>query len=88
MQPLQEMQIRDDPKKGLQDVRSFLGACNFYRRHIHSFTYSSACTAVTAVEEEVASREDSGAPAAGGNRMAGVRTEAVTRAKDGRTTGG
>ena len=36
------MQIRDDPKKGLHDVRSFVGACNFYRRHIHNFTYSSA----------------------------------------------
>ena len=42
MQPLQDMQIRDDPKKGLHDVRSFIGACNFYRRHIHNFTYSSA----------------------------------------------
>ena len=30
MQPLQDMQIRDDPKKGLQDVPSFIGACNFY----------------------------------------------------------
>ena len=29
-------------KKGLHDVRSFVGACNFYRRHIHNFTYSSA----------------------------------------------
>ena len=29
MQPLQDMQIRDDPKKGLHDVRSFIGACNF-----------------------------------------------------------
>ena len=38
MQPLQDMQIRDDPKKGLHDVRSFVGACNFYRRHIHNFT--------------------------------------------------
>ena len=28
MQPLQNMQIRDDPKKGLQDVRSFVGACD------------------------------------------------------------
>ena len=28
MQPLQDMQIRDDPKKGLHDVRSFVGACN------------------------------------------------------------
>ena len=42
MQPLQDMQVRDDPKKGLHDVRSFVGACNFYRRHIHNFTYSSA----------------------------------------------
>ena len=42
MQPLQDMQIRDDPKKGLHDVRSFVGACNFYRRHIHNFTYCSA----------------------------------------------
>ena len=36
------MQICDDPKKGLHNVRSFLGACNFYRRHIHNFTYPSA----------------------------------------------
>ena len=31
MQPLQDMQIRDDPKKGLHDMRSILGASNFYR---------------------------------------------------------
>ena len=42
MQPMQDMQIRDDPKKGLHDVRIFIGACNLYRRHIHNFTYSSA----------------------------------------------
>ena len=42
MQPLQDMQIRDNPKKGLHDVRSVIGACNFHRRHIHNFTYSSA----------------------------------------------
>ena len=42
MQPLRDMQIRDDPKKGLHDVRSFVGACNFYRREIQKFTYSSA----------------------------------------------
>ena len=42
MQPLQDMQIRDDPKKGLHGARSFVGACNFYRRNIHNFTYSSA----------------------------------------------
>ena len=33
---------REDPKKGLQDVRSFIGACNFYRRHIKNFTHTSA----------------------------------------------
>ena len=42
MQPLQDMQIPDDPRKGLHVVRSFIGACNFYRRHIHNDTYSSA----------------------------------------------
>ena len=42
MQLLQQMQIRDDPNKGLHDVRSFVGACNFYRQQIHIFTYSSA----------------------------------------------
>ena len=29
MQPLQDMQIPDDPKKGLHDVKSFVGPCNF-----------------------------------------------------------
>ena len=43
IQPLQDMQIRDDPKNGLHDVRSLVGARNFYWRHIHNFTYSSAC---------------------------------------------
>ena len=42
MQPLQDMHIRDDPRKGLHDVRNFIGACNFYRHHIHNFAYSSA----------------------------------------------
>ena len=41
MQPLQDMQIPNDPKKGLHDVRSFVGACNFYRRHMHNLIYSS-----------------------------------------------
>ena len=41
MQPLQDMQIVD-PKRGLHNVRSFVGDCNFYGRHIHSVTYSSA----------------------------------------------
>ena len=30
------------PKKGLHDVRTFIGACNFYRRHIKNSTYTSA----------------------------------------------
>ena len=42
MQPLQDMHIRDDPKKGLHDVRSFISARYIYRRHIQNFTYSSA----------------------------------------------
>ena len=42
MQPLQDKQIRDDPKKGLHDVRSFVGAGDFYRQQINNFTYSSA----------------------------------------------
>ena len=42
MQPLQDMQIADDPGKGLHDVRSFVGACNLYRPYTHNFTYSSA----------------------------------------------
>ena len=42
IQPLKDMQICDDPKKGLNDVRSFVGACKFYGRHIHNLTYSSA----------------------------------------------
>ena len=32
----------EDPKKGLHAVCSFIGACNFYRRHIKHFTYTSA----------------------------------------------
>ena len=42
MQPLQDMQIRDDPKKGLHNVRIFVRACNFTRQHIRNFTYSFA----------------------------------------------
>ena len=41
MQPLQDMQLRDDPKKGLHQVRSLIGSCNLHRRRIHNFTYSS-----------------------------------------------
>ena len=41
--PLMDAKVRhEDPKKGLHDVRSFIGACNFYGRHIKNFTYTSA----------------------------------------------
>ena len=41
--PLMDAKARhQDPKKGLHDVRSFNGACNFYRRHIKNFTYTRA----------------------------------------------
>ena len=41
--PLMDAKVRhEDPKEGLHDVRSFIGACNFYRRHIKNFTYTSA----------------------------------------------
>ena len=42
-EPLMDAKVRhEDPKKGLHDVRSFIGACNFYGRHIKNFTYTSA----------------------------------------------
>ena len=42
-EPLMDAKVRqEDPKKGLHDVRSFIGAWNFYRRHIKNFTYTSA----------------------------------------------
>ena len=41
--PLMDAKVRhEDPKKGLHDVRSFIGACIFYRRHIKNFTHTSA----------------------------------------------
>ena len=41
--PLMDAKVRhQDSKKGLHDVRSFIGACNFYCRQIKSFTYTSA----------------------------------------------
>ena len=41
--PLMDAKVRhEDPKKGLHDVRSFIGAYNFHRRHIKNFTYTSA----------------------------------------------
>ena len=36
MQPLCDMQICDDPKKGLHNLRSFVDACNLYRCQVHS----------------------------------------------------
>ena len=41
--PRMDAKVRHkDPKKGLHDVGSFIGACNFYCRHIKNFTYTSA----------------------------------------------
>ena len=41
--PLMDAKVRhEDPKKGLHDVDSFIGACTFYRRHIKNFTYTCA----------------------------------------------
>jgi hypothetical protein len=42
VQPLQSATITDDRTKGVQCIRSFVGAVNLYRRHVKSFTYSSA----------------------------------------------
>ena len=41
--PLMDAKVRhEDPKKGFHDVRSLIGACNFWRRHIKNFTYTRA----------------------------------------------
>ena len=41
--PLMDTQVRhQDPKKGLREFRSFIGACNLYRLCIKNFTYTSA----------------------------------------------
>ena len=39
--PMLKASIRDDKTRGVKDIRAFLGSCNFYRRHIPTFTYSS-----------------------------------------------
>ena len=39
--PLLKATIRDHPVQGVKDIRAFIGSCNFYRRHIRNFTYSS-----------------------------------------------
>ena len=42
-EPLMNAKVRhEDPKEGLHNVRSFIGACNFYHRHIKKFTYTRA----------------------------------------------
>ena len=42
-QPLMDAKIiKGNPKQGVKSVRSFIGACNFYHRHIRNFTYTSA----------------------------------------------
>ena len=41
--PLMDAMVQhEDPKRGLHDVHSFIRACNFYRRHINNFSYTSA----------------------------------------------
>ena len=40
---LMDAKVRhEDLENVLNDVRSFIGACNFYHRHIKNLTYSSA----------------------------------------------
>ena len=39
--PILKASIRDDKTRGVKDLRAFLGSCNFYKTHIHTFTYSS-----------------------------------------------
>ena len=39
--PILKASICDDKTRGVKDIRAFLGSCNFYRRHIPTFTYSS-----------------------------------------------
>ena len=39
--PILKASIRDDKTRGVKDIRAFLGSCNFYTRHIPTFTYSS-----------------------------------------------
>ena len=38
--PILKASICDDKTRGVKDIRAFLGSCNFYRRHIPTFTYS------------------------------------------------
>ena len=38
--PILQATIRDDKTGGVKDIPSFLGGCNFYRRHVPNFMYS------------------------------------------------
>ena len=41
--PLMDAEVgHEDLTRGLHDVHSFIWSCNFYRRHIKNFTYTSA----------------------------------------------
>ena len=42
LEPLLSFTIRDDPVKGVKDIGSFVGAANFYCRHVKNFTFASA----------------------------------------------
>ena len=39
--PILKASICDDKTRGVKDIKAFLGSCNFYRRHIPTFAYSS-----------------------------------------------
>ena len=39
--PILKASLRDDKTRGVKDIRAFLGSCDFHRRHIPTFTYSS-----------------------------------------------
>ena len=39
--PILKASVRDDKTRSVKDIRALLGSCNFYRRHIPAFTYSS-----------------------------------------------
>ena len=39
--PISKASIRDDKTRGFKDIKAFLRSCNFYRRHIPTFTYST-----------------------------------------------
>ena len=41
MAQISKATIRDDKTRGVKDIRAFVASCNFYRRYIPTFTYSS-----------------------------------------------